>query len=466
MLANAASYGIYAEMHRQESDATMRVQCHGIDDTPFTCDVSHPDVTGEYCFPPLASLITGAARLMLGLLEHTVTEMGGTYAMEDTDSMAIVATKRGGLVPCAGGPQRTKDGRAAVHALSWAQVDDITERFAALNPYDRAAIPGSILKIERDNEDPGSGNRRQLYCLAISAKRYALFTLNGNGTPTLVRHSEHGLGHLLNPTDPDSEDRNWIAQAWLNMVRRALGLPADRLSFEDRPAIGRITISSPAVMRPLAQLNDEQPYPKQLKPFNFLLTCHVRKLGHPPGVAPEQFHLIAPFESDPRRWTEMDWIDQYSGSTFRITTEGHHGVAGTARVKTYGNVLEEYEWHPESKCADATGAPSDKQTIGLLGRRHLRIRALKYVGKESNHLEEVESGLMHAVESVYTEYGDPRHDEWLAIAEALKDVSLNQFGQLTGRSRRMLIDARKGRRRPHARNRRLLAGVARRLGRL
>ena len=95
-------------------------------------------------------------------------------------------------------------------------------------------------------------------------------------------------------------------------------------------------------------------------------------------------------------------------------------------------------------------APSDKQTIGLLGRRHLRIRALKYVGKESNHLEEVESGLMHAVESVYTEYGDPRHDEWLAIAEALKDVSLNQFEQLTGRSRRMLIDARKGRRRPHA----------------
>jgi hypothetical protein len=38
---------------------------------------------------------------MLALLEHSVSELGGTYVMEDTDSMAIVATERGGLVRCA-----------------------------------------------------------------------------------------------------------------------------------------------------------------------------------------------------------------------------------------------------------------------------------------------------------------------------------------------------------------------------
>jgi hypothetical protein len=38
---------------------------------------------------------------MLALLEHCVSELGGTYVMEDTDSMAIVATERGGLVRCA-----------------------------------------------------------------------------------------------------------------------------------------------------------------------------------------------------------------------------------------------------------------------------------------------------------------------------------------------------------------------------
>jgi hypothetical protein len=34
------------------------------------------------------------------------------------------------------------------------------------------------------------------------------------------RWSEHGLGYLLNPSDPTGDDRSWIAQAWLAMVRR------------------------------------------------------------------------------------------------------------------------------------------------------------------------------------------------------------------------------------------------------
>jgi hypothetical protein len=92
VLANATSYGIYAEMNRQESDDKTSVVCHGIDAEPFTCRVAHPDVPGEYCFPPLASLITGAARLMLALLESCVREKGGSYAMEDTDSSRRNAT--------------------------------------------------------------------------------------------------------------------------------------------------------------------------------------------------------------------------------------------------------------------------------------------------------------------------------------------------------------------------------------
>ena len=70
---------------------------------------------------------------------------------------------------------------------------------------------------------------------------------------------------------------------------------------------------------------------------------------------------------------EIEWIDQYTGTPYRITTEGHHGGRGVARVKTYGDVFEEYEWHPESKCADVNGEPVGKQTIGLLHRRHITI---------------------------------------------------------------------------------------------
>ena len=103
--------------------------------------------------------------------------------MEDTDSMAIVATEAGGLVPCPSGPHRTPDGRDAVQALTWQQVRDIATRFASLNPYDRQAIPGSILKIEDDNFDPKTTRQRQLFCYAISAKRYALFLPDGKGVP-------------------------------------------------------------------------------------------------------------------------------------------------------------------------------------------------------------------------------------------------------------------------------------------
>jgi len=45
----------------------------------------------------------------------------------------------------------------------------------------------------------------------------------------------------------------------------------------------------------------------------------------------------------------MDWIDQYTGQPYRITTVGFHGSRGVARVKTYGDVLREYEFHPERR---------------------------------------------------------------------------------------------------------------------
>ena len=320
----------------------------------------------------------------------------GTYGMEDTDSMAVVASERGGLVPCPGGSHRTKDGREAIRALSWAQVREIVGLFAKLNPYDRDAVPDSILKIEDDNFDPATGKQRQLWCYAISAKRYGLFLRDRDGRPTLLRKdvnngedrwSEHGLGHLLNPTDPNSDDRDWIAQVWLRIIRKALGLRTAAQAFDKLPAVGRTSVSSPWVMRSLAALNSGKPYAKQIKPFNFLLTAHIRRLGHPMGVDPERFHLIAPYESNPRKWLMQPWVDVYSTKRYRVSTSQARGpkIAG---LLTYGGVLREYEYHEESKCSGPDGKPCARQTIGLLSRRHVRIAELHFIGKESNLLEE------------------------------------------------------------------------------
>ncbi len=249
------------------------------------------------------------------------------------------------------------------------------------------------------------------------------------------------------------------------MVRKVLGLRSRNSGFGDVSAVGRVTVSSPAVMRPLESLNEGKRYADQIKPFNFLKSCHVKQLGHPPGVNPERFHLIAPYESAPRQWQEMDWIDQYSGKRYWITTAGFHGTRQAARVKTYAEVLREYQFHPESKCADVDGNPCSKQTIGLLQRRHIRVEQIKYIGKESNSLEEVESGMIHSAQNVYTEYADTRRDEWqMKILPALKKVPLSLLVKLSGLSRSMLIEVRAGRSRPYRKNQELLAAIVRKLG--
>jgi hypothetical protein len=202
-----------------------------------------------------------------------------------------------------------------------------------------------------------------------------------------------------------------------------------------------------------------------LKPFNFLLTAHVRPFGHPLCANAQRFHLFAPYETDATQWERMRWTDQYSGTTYRITTTGDHGTRHTARVKTYRDVLLDYEWHPEGKCAGVDGEPAGRQTTGLLQRRHVRMEGLRYIGKESNSLEDVESGLVHESEAVYTEYKDPRRDDWIRrVVPALAQLSLKSFERETGKSRAILIDARLGRRRRTPEHQRLLTALAKKRG--
>jgi hypothetical protein len=44
----------------------------------------------------------------------------------------------------------------------------------------------------------------------------------------------------------------------------------------------------------------------------------------------------------------MEWIDQYSGKRYGIAAGGSHGSRTVARVKSYGDVLREYKFHPEA----------------------------------------------------------------------------------------------------------------------
>jgi hypothetical protein len=423
VVANAGSYGIFAEMIRHDLPTSKRevVTIYGLDAEPFTCKVAAPESPGQWCFPPIATAITGAARLMLAMLERCVTDAGGAWVFCDTDSMAIVATPTGGLFRCPGGSERLDDA-PAVRALSRGEVDRIRARFERLNPYD-PTLDVDLLKAEE----------RDVECFAISAKRYALFhrtaaadvaidRLSDDGDDGLgvdddvqvEKRSEHGLGHLLNPIDPDSDDRNWIREAWTSMLRQELGTPATEPTWLNQPALSRVTVSSQTLMKPFATWNKGKAYADQIKPANFLVVAQADALRNP-GVDLRRFRLIAPYDNHPDRWSELPWRNLYdpAGRTYALTSKKHPDTLRTAiAVKTYGDVIAEYRTHPESTFLDADGEICGRRTRGILQRRPVRAALLTYIGKEANRLDDVDSGLVANISEVLTEYVDPRRDRF------------------------------------------------------
>lgn len=410
VLANSGSYGIYAEMIRHELPAASpeKVIVHGPTGQPFAAKVSAPEEPGEFCFPPIAAVTTGAARLMLALAERAVTDAGGTWVFCDTDSMAIAATHGGGLLRCDGGDHQLADGTPAVKALSYDQVDSIRARFAALNPYDPTVVP-DLLK----REDTGT-------CYAISAKRYVIYQDTPDGPRPIVKRSLHGLGRYLDPFSPTEDRRDkdgnprWIDDTW-HWILNAHSNPDTPLpDWADRPALSRVTVSSPPLRRPFTRWNQPRPWADQIKPFNFLLVATLNAFGHPPGAEPDRFLLIAAYNNHPETWTELDWYNRYDpdGPSYRITTDKNTppdpSVAG---VQSYADVLHHYRVHPEHKFNGPDGQPCRRNTVGILQRRavHL-VGTARLIGKEANRLDDVQNGLIGSLGDVLTEYDDPKDD--------------------------------------------------------
>jgi len=438
ILANAGSYGVFAEMNMEDlpkgERAPVRVYSHG---TNFDTEVHHPEPAGEFFFAPVASLITSAARLMLALRERSVTDMGGTYAFCDTDSMAIVATKRGGFV---NGHEGKYKGGFRVRALCWKDVRHLASRFRSLSPYDSRAVPGSILRIEDVNFD-GSGKQRLVNAFVISAKRYALYVGDSHGREILKR-SEHGLGHLVNPKSADSAT-DWISDVWDYILAKELGGPRKALSFGHFPALSRISVSSPHVLGPFTEAQEHLPASERVRPANFLWSASIAAYGHPPGTNAKRFHLVRPFAGDPIGSLEELWTDIYSGHEYRVTTD-RSAPPHLVQLKSYADVVADYMVHAEAKSADASSKPCSKVTRGLLHRRRIVLDRLVLIGKETNRIEDTENGLVHDLSEVLNIYYDPALDPWTEVLPRLKAVSAKLLAAHAGISTRAVRAIRNG----------------------
>lgn len=339
---------------------------------------------GKFQFPPAAALITAGGRLMLALLERMVNDLGGTYLLTDTDSMLFVASKRGGLVPCPGGEHKLANGTAAIKAITWKQVRAICARLNRLNPYNPTVI-ADILKIEDCNFDQ-HGAQRQLWGLAVSAKRYVVYARKKDDIE-IIKPSEHGLGIVYVPDkrtrykpkdckDQKTDYARWIAEAWERILEDHFkntenpenALVSHKLWFDNLPAIMRVRVTTPNVLKALRKRD-----PGAAKPYNF---AHSPILAQPvPGCT-----LVAPISKHPREWLTRDYTEIHTGRTVKLSEkyDGH-----TLTPQTLSSVLWRHYLHPEDKSLAPDGTLCSHYTRGLLQRRPIRaLLPFVLIGKE------------------------------------------------------------------------------------
>ena len=259
-----------------------------------------------------------------------------------------------------------------------------------LNPYDRALVPGSILALVDVSYDPDTGERREIWCFSIAAKRYALFTLDADGRPHIAQdrtephRSEHALGHLLSPYGrvPGREAPDWVSEWWEYLLCLELEIPADRPAWFADPAFGALSVTSAQDERAFRRFNSARPYAEQVRPWGFVMTVHAHPLlraGKGPRV------LVTPREDDPTKRADLAWFDRAdpTGTTLRIRTgDPAYLVPGSVTVASYGDHFEEFRRHPESKAAGLDGEPSHSWTRGQLRPLEVEVTRLVRIGKE------------------------------------------------------------------------------------
>ena len=377
--ANATSYGIWVEVNVATLAAKMMATVNNAVGAPFSFATDKAEEPGPFFHPLLATLITGAARLMLALAETLIAKHGLDWAFCDTDSMAI----------------------AKPHDMPASDFSDrvatIVDWFAPLNPY---GLGGSILKVEAENASLKTGEPERIYCWAISAKRYALFNIAPDRKSIMRKVSAHGLGHLLPPyreADAPSDlptphksvlregTERWHCDLWHQIVAAAIAGSPDQVRRDyhpalRNPAISRYGATSPELLRWFNGYNAGRSPRDQVKPFGFLLSLSAK-----PALDGERIVLkkrgrrraalkpvkpIAPFDRD---------FENVAASVFDRETGAPVPVSA---LKSYADALATYHIQPESKFLNG-----DYLDHGTTLRRHVRMIAAQHIGKESNDWE-------------------------------------------------------------------------------
>lgn len=234
-----------------------------------------------------------------------------------------------------------------------------------------------MFKIETDDNKTPLDN---VMFYGISAKRYCLYRIL-NEKIEILKYSTHGLGHLK---DIDSK------QVWKDILNNNFN------SYKDKIAVSQITITKPSILKRFRKMNENKPLDKRIKPFNFML------------IGSEKNNVIPclPFAKD------------LSGTEYRSFTDYRTGLTSDKLLlstKEYWHCLEDvlssYVRHDDHKF---------DYVDGIAHRKHIVINRIRYIGKESNNLDE--SLVIGIDDQSYLEYGNSEGFRLWILTLKPKDV--------------------------------------------
>jgi hypothetical protein len=234
---------------------------------------------------------------------------------------------------------------------------DIQQFFKPLNPY---SLQVEMFKIEEDDNHKPLDN---VMFYGISAKRYCLYDMD-SGNITIRKYSTHGLGHLLNINGEE---------IWKSILTKNFK------EYSDKIAASRITTSKPSILNRFKKMNSNKPYKKQIKPFNFMLIGSEKN-----GVIP-----CLPYDKNIKGIQYKPFVDYKSD-----TTSSNLPLPLSEYWHTLEAVLIQYIRHNDNKF--------DYDSEGIAHRKHIIVDGIRYIGKESNNLDDNLSGIEKPDYSEYT----------------------------------------------------------------
>jgi hypothetical protein len=420
ILANSTSYGIFGEFNELVFSNPVDLAVFGADEA--RTKATWFERSGKYCNPYIAACVTGAARLILALMESELHARGTTYAMCDTDAMAVV----------------DPDGSIG---------DALVAQFASLNPYD---FDGSVLKVEAENYAPGTERRHPLHILSLASKRYVLFNRDADsGKPIIRKALEHGLGHLLPPSGETRQ--SWIEAFWHLAIARYDGRQCEEPEWFSQLAMAQLSVSTPHLLRAFPK-NANAIERSAIAPFNFMLVAYAQgdRSGH---CQKHQTASIGCLDPGPCRFRDQcllripvrpitkytkhranpeafPWWDAHTGKRIAVqSSRAYSGEAGIVSLKTFGDVFEDFITHAEIKAADATGPQATADSAGELKRLWIEAVSRRFIGKEARSLEI--NQVLGIASGAYREYDLG----WSALKTRLAPFPRLQIAQVSGLAR-------------------------------